>query len=669
MTKRLNVSFTFLFLILFVGASCGAQKAKDNPSYDISTLPCANCEAGTGALKVGLWGAPYFDRVTLTIDSSPAYVRTFNVVLGSFANEQFLNIPEGTNLTITLEGKPAEGQADENMATAKATISNISITAGQVTYVSGVVLAQVWGVVSLKAFFPGNDIDVPAVDYVTVTFSGARVDETRLFYLTAPSGNPAESDSQDGGENKLQVPVGYPRNLTVKAYSASGDLLHMGALTNFTVYEGTDNRNEWTLSITNQTGKGGIDLSGNSCLPNCGGKECGSDGCLGKCGGCPPEENCDAGACRGMFLNRILSGFYYLRGSYVMDADGHMGDIAGTITSNGRGEVTSAEFTLYKGGGVSEAITVSSGTYAVDLSRFVDITLETSAGPIEIHGRLAADGKKGSAAMFGSSFGTSQALLYKPLPSPTNADAHGKAAVALLSTQYGLLQGFMDGDGNGRFEGQILVQVSNSYWPIMVNNTSSYSVQSSGVITSNLYCSIFGTTELSFGFVGYLGDGVISSAMYSELDINSPTAVPVGLGMGAIPATTHVIADYPAEKVGIVIFLNTVLESQVIGVAYGSMNDDGAGNLNGGFMRFYSFSQPSVAIPITIQDFSYTLVDNDGTTDTITSMVRASTTMTFQSATEFSKVVDLRMSSSQTKDFFLGSVTGTDLTGIVVMMR
>ena len=274
--------------------SCAEEST--NGGAGIYQTPCTACDADKGGLALGLWAVPYFDRITLTLDTSPGFTRTFDVVAGAFNNEVFTNVPAGTNLTLTLEGKPAVGQPDETTVTAREIKTNLTIAAGQTTTVTGLVLDQLFDLVPVKGVFVADDYNVADIAYITATFSGTRVEAARTYYMGLPSGNPAECVSQDAdADNKILLPVGSPRTVVLKTYSAADVLIHQGTTSGFTVEE--SGTGTVTVNFTNQSGEGKLDISGGSCTPDCTGLVCGSDGCGGSCGGCKPGQTCDAGAC------------------------------------------------------------------------------------------------------------------------------------------------------------------------------------------------------------------------------------------------------------------------------------------------------------------------------------------------------------------------------------
>ncbi len=294
MNRKIIAAALIIAAMGFAAFSCGSEGIKTPDNAKITQLPCSNCSPGTGGLQIGLWAAPYFDRLTVNLDTSPSFTRTFDVTNGTFVNQQFVNIPVGTSLTLTLQGKPAVGEPDEDMTVASATVNNITISAGQITYVSGITVQQLWGRVSVTASFPENDFHVADIAYIEVTFTGQRVPTGAKFYLGAPSGNPAHAASQDSSlDNKIMLPYGGQRYIMVKSFTVGGLPLHQNIVPSlpFAVYD--EDSASVIVQMLNTTGEGRLDLTGGSCTPDCTGKTCGSDGCTGVCGGCRPDETCD----------------------------------------------------------------------------------------------------------------------------------------------------------------------------------------------------------------------------------------------------------------------------------------------------------------------------------------------------------------------------------------
>lgn len=280
------------------GLSLACGDNGGNSGVTVTQTPCASCADGKGGVGVGLWASGAdVSFITVTIDTTPTFTETFAVSGGTFTNHIFVDVPVGSDLTMTLEGKPDGADPDKDVAIFKKVYTGLTVAAGQVTTVSGLTLVQVVGSVPIKAVFPADDYDVAGVSYVTVIFEGSRVDNAVTFYMSKPSGNPAESYTQDASaDNKTIVPVGSGRTVIVAAFNASDELLHQGTSNAFNVVESSNGEVEVTME--NMTGKGKVDATGNSCTPDCSGKFCGSDGCGGSCGGCKPTETCASGVCQ-----------------------------------------------------------------------------------------------------------------------------------------------------------------------------------------------------------------------------------------------------------------------------------------------------------------------------------------------------------------------------------
>ncbi len=261
----------------------------------ITKRDCPNCEAGKGGVSITLWATPGdVGRIRLTINSTPEYTSTFDASNGFFSTRTFTDVPSGSELTFTFEGFPAVGMNDENVAIYKAVFNDMDVVAGQLTDMTGIELIPVVGQVFVKAQFPANDFDVSSVNFIVVNGDGMRVNTNIQYFLDLPEGDPAASYSQDADPiNKIVLPVGTARTITVKAYM-NGDpvvLLYQGTSEEFEVTEaGTD---EIVVTMVNQTGLGQGKFSGSLCEPNCVGRECGDDGCGGTCGGCPENLACD----------------------------------------------------------------------------------------------------------------------------------------------------------------------------------------------------------------------------------------------------------------------------------------------------------------------------------------------------------------------------------------
>ncbi len=280
------------------GLSLACGENGGNSGVTVTQTPCASCAQDKGGVGVGLWASGAdVSFITVTIDTAPTFTETFAVTGGTFSNHMFVDVPVGSDLTMTLEGKPDAADPDKDVVIFRTVYTGLNVAAGQVTTVSGLKLVQVVGSVPVKAVFPTNDYDVASVSYVTVNFEGPRVDNAVTFYMSKPSGNPAQSLTQDGSsDNKTIVPVGSGRTVIVAAFNASDELLHAGTSEAFNVVESSNGQIEVTME--NMTGKGKVDASGNSCTPDCSGRVCGSDGCGGSCGGCKPTETCASGVCQ-----------------------------------------------------------------------------------------------------------------------------------------------------------------------------------------------------------------------------------------------------------------------------------------------------------------------------------------------------------------------------------
>lgn len=246
-------------------------------------IPCEDCTTGTGGMSVSLLSTPSdLGRLSLNLNTTPAYSSTIAVGPGQVINQQFTDIPVGKDLTVILEGLTTIDDPDKDMAIYRAIYKYVDIVEGKVSTIIDLIMDPVLGEVPFETTFPQNDLDVDKIASVIVTVAGNRIDSDKDYTFDKTSGT-------------LTLAVGSGRVATIRTYDADNALLHEGTSAEFKVTE-TENA-LLSVPMTNKGATGQVDVSGNTCTPNCEDKQCGDDGCGGSCGGCKPDETCSEFKC------------------------------------------------------------------------------------------------------------------------------------------------------------------------------------------------------------------------------------------------------------------------------------------------------------------------------------------------------------------------------------
>ncbi len=246
-------------------------------------IPCENCAAGMGGMSVSLLSTPSdLGRLTLNLNTTPAYSSTVSVGPGQVINQQFTDIPVGKDLTVILDGLTTIDDPDKDMTIYRAIYKYVDILEGKVSSIIDLIMDPVTGDVPFEAAFPQNDLDADKIKTVKITVAGARIDSDKEYTFDKTSGT-------------LTLAVGSRRVAKIKTFDAGNKLLHEGVSAEFKV---TEKENELiSVSMTNKSATGQVDVSGNTCTPDCADKQCGGDGCGGSCGGCKPNETCSEFKC------------------------------------------------------------------------------------------------------------------------------------------------------------------------------------------------------------------------------------------------------------------------------------------------------------------------------------------------------------------------------------
>lgn len=272
-----------LGLLFVVTCSCGGNGVQDNDSGgnglgSVSIrLPLTASDVQRVVATISGAGIATAITKDLTIDGSPRV-----------AHGEIADIPAGSARTVKLEAYPAPAGAPEAAVVIYRGMTAVDISAGQASLAS-ITLKPVNGDVAVTANFPAGDIDVANIDYVEVTVSGNRITTSPKYYLSLDKPN----NKATGAASK--IPVGLTRTFSVKSYDSTKKLLHQGSADAGVAETGST----VTVTMTNATGAGAVDINGGFCNPDCTSKTCGDDGCGGSCGGCKIGLTCETtGQCQ-----------------------------------------------------------------------------------------------------------------------------------------------------------------------------------------------------------------------------------------------------------------------------------------------------------------------------------------------------------------------------------